>query len=196
MSAVPPPSRRVLPELGDPADRAHSGVHATAVARAWQALEAALDAHEVALAALDRLDAALVAAYGHPSVALPVRDGVPAYASEAATIERYFGRGDEARRLKARLRRRRRTYARASAESGLDAARLAEGRAAHIVQDAAATLLLAPAATLADLALKLRVLVASGEAGPPEAQVFPWAHLRTLLSDLRQLAQRSIIKPL
>lgn len=49
---------------------------------------------------------------------------------------------------------------------------------------AATDLLLAPVEARADLALKLAVLIAAGEATAEDALAFPWVYLRTLLTEM------------
>ncbi|WP_165359330.1 hypothetical protein [Lichenibacterium minor] len=43
-----------------------------------------------------------------------------------------------------------------------------------------------------DIALKLAVFIAAGEAGPPESAVLPWFNLRRLLADVVGLADVEI----
>ena len=185
MSALPAPSRRVLSELR--ADRFVTadgiGRAATPVARAWFILDAALDAHASALAELDRLEAAVVAAHGYPRVPLP---GIALdYAADAATIDRRVSNRVTACWLKAALRRRQLTFADAASVAGLTSAQQREARTAQDLTDATTALLLAPVETYADLALKLIVLIATGEAGPDEASTFPWLYMRLLLADMK-----------
>lgn len=52
--------------------------------------------------------------------------------------------------------------------------------------EAAATLLIAPVRTRADIALKLAVLIAACEPHSDEARTFPAVYLRVLLADLQQ----------
>ena len=47
----------------------------------------------------------------------------------------------------------------------------------------------APAVTVGDIALKLAVTIAAGEAGPPDASTFPWSRLRQVLADVVRLAE-------
>ena len=63
-------------------------------------------------------------------------------------------------------------------------------RLSRLARVSAAHLLSAPVSGLDDLALKLAVLIAAGEAGPPEAAVFPWFDLRLLLANL-SMARRT-----
>lgn len=50
---------------------------------------------------------------------------------------------------------------------------------------------MAPVTGPGDLAIKLIVLIAMSEPGPPEATAFPGAYLRALLADLdRSIAHR------
>ena len=51
-------------------------------------------------------------------------------------------------------------------------------------RDLAARLLSTPATGLDDIALKLAVVIAAGEAGPPDAAAFPWSRLRQVLAEL------------
>ncbi|SPK02041.1 protein of unknown function [Methylorubrum extorquens DM4] len=185
MSAVPPVSRRVLDALHPGTAGAGLACEtSTPVARAFVRLETALDAHTAALAALDPIEAAVVAAYGYPRVPLPDTAGPPAYAADPATIVRRLGPGPAARRLTAELRRRQAVFARAAAAAGPIPARAREARTARELSDAAGYLLLAPVETRGDLALELAVLIAAGEATADDAAAFPWVHLRALHADL------------
>ena len=51
-------------------------------------------------------------------------------------------------------------------------------------RDLAVRLQSTPAAGLDDIALKLAVVIAAGEAGPPDAAAFPWSRLRQILAEL------------
>lgn len=184
MSAVPPVSRRVLDAIRSAAATDSTLDDPTPVTRAFVRLEVALDAYAVALAVLDRIEEAVVAAHGYPRVPLPDAGSSPAYAADTATIRRRLGPGPASRRLAAELRRRQATFARAAEAAGLDTARAVEGRAAKDLSTAATDLLLAPAEARADLALKLAVLIAAGEVTAEDALAFPWAYLRTLLTEM------------
>lgn len=189
MSAMPLPSRRVLSAVL--ARCPHDGsAAATPVARALGRLHAALDAHEAALAALDRLEEALAAAHGLPRVPLPGigRGAAPEHAYDPGTIDRRLGPGPEGRRLKAELRRRQRVYQQAAIEAGLAAARAREAALAREIAGASSAVLAAPASAVDDLSIKLAVLIASGEAGPATAGTFPWWCLRVLRADTALLA--------
>ncbi|RVU11998.1 hypothetical protein [Methylobacterium oryzihabitans] len=52
------------------------------------------------------------------------------------------------------------------------------------LSDTAGHLQLAPVETWGDLALKLAVLIAEGEATADDAAAFPWVHLHALHADL------------
>ncbi|KQT09041.1 hypothetical protein ASG40_10285 [Methylobacterium sp. Leaf399] len=147
-------------------------------------MEAALEAHLAALAALDRIEDLVVTAHGYPRVPLPKRRGTPDYAADAATITRRLGTGLTARRLTAELRRRQAAFLQAAAAAGLGTARAQEARTARELSEAASHLLLAPTEAHADLALKLTVLIAAGEATADDALAFPWLYLRALHADL------------
>ncbi len=185
MSSVPPLSRRVLTSLrlGISTAVPDTG-EATAVTRAFVRVEAALEAHLTALSVLDRIEEAVVTAHGYPRVPLPSGSGATDYAADAATIMRCLGPGPTARRLTAELRRRQTTFAQAAAAAGLDTARAREARTAQELSDSASHLLLAPAEERADVALKLAVLIAAGEATADDALTFPWLYLRALRADL------------
>ncbi|WP_232627661.1 hypothetical protein [Methylobacterium sp. Leaf118] len=185
MTAVPPLSRRVLTALHPTASTTGpDSAEPTPVARAFVRMEAALEAHFTAWAALDRIEAAVVTAHGYPRVPLPNRSGMPDHAADAGAIMRRLGPGPAARRLTAELRRRQATFVQAAAAAGMGMARAQEARTARELSDAASHLLLAPTEAHADLALKLTVLIAAGEATADDALTFPWRHLRALHADL------------
>lgn len=185
MSTVPPLSRRVLTALRPtPATTGPDSEEPTTVTRSFVRVEAALEAHLAALATLDRIEEAVVAAHGYPRVPLPNRSGKPDYAADAATITRRLGPGPTARQLTAELHRRQATFVQAAAAAGMGTARAQEARTARELSDAASHLLLATAEARADLALKLAVLIAAGEATADDALAFPWLHLRALHADL------------
>ncbi len=189
MSTMPLPSRRALSALL--ARSAHGGPDAaTPVERALGRLHAALDAHEAALVALDHLEEALVAAHGHPQVPLPgtARGAAPVHASDTATIDRRLGPTPEGRSLKAELRRRQEIYRQAAAEAGLATAQACEAAAARELAGAGAAVLAVPACAVADLRVKLAVLIAAGEPGPADTGAFPWWCLRVLRADTVLLA--------
>ncbi len=152
-------------------------------------VEAALEAHLTALATLDQIEEAVVTAHGYPRVPLPNRSDAPDYAADAATITRHLGTGPTARRLTAELRRRQTTFAQAAAAAGLGTARAQEARTVRELSNAACHLLLAPVEVRADLALKLTVLIAAGEATGDDALTFPWLYLRALHADLCEPGQ-------
>ncbi|KQQ19547.1 hypothetical protein ASF56_21665 [Methylobacterium sp. Leaf122] len=186
MSTVPPVSRRVLDALrfdfggtGAPA-----AGNATPVTRAFVEVEAALQAHLAALSALDRIEEALVSAYGYPRVPLSDMGNPPEYAADAATITRRLGPGPTARWLTAELRRRQVAFTAAAEAAGLGVAQAREARTARELSAASSHLLLAPAQARADLALKLAALIAAGEATADDALAFPWLYLRALHADL------------
>ncbi|PXW59090.1 hypothetical protein BY998_1117 [Methylobacterium sp. B4] len=188
-AAVPPPSCRVLTTLLDEIGRStdiEPGNGTTPVERALRDLLDALAAHEAALAGLDRLEEAVVAAHGYPRVPLPgdpARPGL-AYAADPTTIERHLGHGSLGRRLKAELRRRQAVVREAAAAAGLPAARAREAVTARALGAAGTALLIAPCQTVQDLRLKLTVVIAAGEAGPDDATAFPWWCLRVLAVDI------------
>lgn len=185
MTAVPPLSRRVLTALRRTAPTTgSSNEEPTAVARAFVRMEAALEEHLAALAALDRIEEAVVTAHGYPRVPLPNRSGRPDYAADATTIARRLGPGRTTRRLTAELRRRQETFMAAAEAAGFKTAQAREACTARELSDAAANLLLAPAQGRADLALKLATLLAAGEATTEDALAFPWLYLRALHADL------------
>lgn len=185
MTMVPPLSRRVLTALRPTAPTTGpNNEEPTTVARAFVRLEAALEAHLAALATLDRIEEAVAITHGYPRVPLPNRTGTPDYAADAATITRRLGPGPTARRLIAELHRRQTTFVQAAAAAGMGTARAQEVRTARELSDAASHLLLAPTQAHTDLALKLTVLIAAGEATADDALTFPWLYLRALHADL------------
>lgn len=195
MSAVPTLSRRVLTALRPTTPTTGLGDGGrTSVARAFVRVEAALEAHLAALIDLDRIEEAVVTTHGYPRVPLQNRSGTPDYAADAATITRRFGPSPTARHLTAELRRRQATFAQAAAAAGLSQARNREARTAQELSDAASHLLLAPAKERADLALKLTVLIAAGEATADDALAFPWLYLRGLHADLCEPGQVSQLR--
>lgn len=206
MSTVPPVSRRVLDALrphlirtAAPSATVQSDAPVrpaeppSPVAGAFISLETALTAHTAALAALDRLEEAVVTAHGYPRVALPNMGTSPTYATDAATIQRHLSPGPAAHALTAELRSRQANFFRAAHAAGLDAARAHEVDTAAHLSSAANKLLLTTLTTAhtdrADLALKLKMLIAAGEHTPDDALTFPWLHLRALLADLHQFGQ-------
>lgn len=185
MSSVPPISRRVLDALrfdsgGTDPDRGNE----TPVTRAFVEVEVALKAHIAALSALDRIEAAVMAAHGFPRVLLPGTGTPPDYAADTASITRRLGHGAAARRLRTALRRRQETFARAARTAGLDEAGATEARTARELSEVTSHLLFAPAQTRTDLTIKLAVLIAAGEATVDDALAFPWVYLRALHTDL------------
>lgn len=97
---------------------------------------------------------------------------------------RRLGPGPAARRLTAEQRRRQAMFARAAQVAGLDIAGARKAHAAEDLSTAAAALLLTPAEVRTDLAVKLTVLIAVGEATAEDALAFPWVYLRTLLIEM------------
>lgn len=171
MSAAPRVSRRALDALHPaPTGADWAGAGATPVTRAFVRVEAALDAY---MAALDRIEDAVVAAHGYPRVPLPNTGSPSAYAADATIITHRLGPGPAARRLAAELRRRQATFARAARTAGFDRALAREARAAEDLSTATADLLRASSQTHADLAQKLTVLIAAGEAMAEDALAFP-----------------------
>jgi hypothetical protein len=184
MSTMPLPSRRVLSALL--ARSPHGGLEAaTPVERVLGHLHAALDAHEAALVALDHLEEALVAAHGLPRVPIPGtgRGAAPEHVYDHGTIDRRLGPGPEGRRLKAELRRRQNVFRQAATGAGLAAAQAREAAAARELAGAGSAVLAAPACAIADLSVKLAVLIASGESGPATSGAFPWWCLRVQQAD-------------
>lgn len=157
----------------------------------WQALEQALAQREQALAVRDRIERDLIATRGYPRIRLPNR--APTYAADPATIDRTLGPGRQRlrQRLKTRLARRQLAWDQAAEAAGLRQAITREDAAFIAVQRATADLLAAPARDMADVKLKLAVIVAGGEPGPAESTNFPWAPLRSLLADLERIEQAS-----
>ncbi|WP_237479125.1 hypothetical protein [Lichenibacterium dinghuense] len=143
----PLPSRRVLDELCP----SWPGRAASAAAASSVDLDVALAAHALAILAVDRAEAALIAARASADATDPGRArGHSVGSKRRAFMVRH------ARQL--RLDRR--------------------------TRDLAVRLLSTPAAGLDDIALKLAVVIAAGEAGSPDAAAFPWAHLRRILAEL------------
>ena len=179
MSAGPLPSRRVLAELRP--TLAKSSLDATPIARALVFdLDAALAAHDQALARLDRAEAAFIAVQRSVWPDEAAGKVVPHHGAVGALSRRErFGRRlgsvrDERRRRRGVGSKRRSFIVRGARET----------RLARHVREVADCLLSMPTAGRGDVALKLAVIIAAGEAGPPDASAFPWVHLRRVLADL------------
>ena len=194
----PPPRRAILALLGAVPVATPVGTRAspsipteTEIFVRWQALEQALAHREQAQTVRDRIERDLIATPGYPRIRLPNR--APTYAADPATINRTFGPGHQQlrRRLKTRLARRQLAWDQAAEAAGLRQAIAREDAAFIAVQHATTDLLAAPARDMADVKLKLAVIVAGGEPGPAESTNFPWAPLRSLLADLERIEQAS-----
>ena len=171
----PLPSRRVLDELRPFLPDAVRGV--SPVARAFSDLDRALASHTVALAALDRTEADR-AAVQTPEGQVGARHGRRTRAVEDGAESDLRSRPTDL------IARRPRVPSAGSKRRALVVRQAREIRLGRLARDSAAYLLSAPVSGLDDIALKLAVLIAAGEAGPPEAAAFPWFDLRLLLADL------------
>ena len=198
--AVPPPSRRVLDTLlGDVAHIADTGRgnDATPVERALHDLVDALTEHEAALAKLDRLEDAIVAAHGHRRVPLPA-DPTGAgldYAADLTTVDRRVGDASLARDYKGRVVAASHGRAGRCGGSRPTSGPRPRGRHRGALAAAGATLLIAPCWTTRYLRLKRAVLIAAGEPGPDDALVFPWVYLRAIHAHLSITTSNSRSSP-
>ncbi|TXM96837.1 hypothetical protein FV242_32955 [Methylobacterium sp. WL64] len=148
-----------------------------------------VDRHAAALAACDRLEAALLTEVGSPRVRLPHGgDGTPRYAADAATIAEAVPPGRLRDRRQWVLRRRQGRWDAAACEAGLTAAQVHEAALDGAALDASDALLTTPAWTREAVVLKLLVLLSTQEPGPSACETSPWRELRLILLDLRGLA--------
>ncbi|WP_419827299.1 hypothetical protein [Sphingomonas sp.] len=186
-----------LPMLGVQAARgeryrpgaAYVGPGANPMPQLFAELQALLGRHDVALAACDRVEAALLAEVGYPRVRLPRgADGTPRYAADAATIAETVPPGRRRDRLRWVLRCRQRRWDAAACRTGFTSAQVDEAALDGAVLDASDALLTTPAWTRQAVVLKLLVLLTTQEPGPSACETSPWRELRLILLDLRGLA--------
>lgn len=168
---------------------AQAGARLDAIQILFATFKTLLAQHEAALWRCDRLEAFLLAELDHPRVRLPLPTGFPVrYAADADTIIRFVPPGRRRWRLQAVLLRRQRAWTRGARACGLTKAQEQEAVLDAAVRDAAATLLVTPANTLADVRTKILVLLASQEPGGTFRGASPWGELRYLLADLAHLS--------
>ena len=154
---------------------------------------ALLDRHEAALADCDRIEATLLGQMDYPRVPLPPDwEGTRRHAADALTIAQAVLPGRNQRRLQRVLQRRQRRWDEAAQRAGLTAAQAAEAALDGAVLDLAEELLATSARTVNGVVLKLLVLLSTQEPGRSERGLSPWRDLRSILMDLRGLADHAV----
>ena len=202
-----PTRRRLLALLGgvpalgkeavgaeQPSSKAASlGLVADPIQQLFAEFQALLDRHEAALAYCDRIEATLLGQMDYPRVLLPLDwEGTRRHAADALTIAQAVLPGRNQRRLQRVLQRRQRRWDEAAQRAGLTAAQAAEAALDGAVLDLAEELLATSARTLNGVVLKLLVLLSTQEPGRSERGLSPWRDLRSILMDLRGLADHAV----
>lgn len=176
------PSRTVLYELGPylpGVDR-----DATPTARAFVVLDRMLAAHAAAIDRFDRAERHFIVAR---TVVRPF-EGEWGRGQREGDGSRPRDRERPSRRYEAHKPSRIHRPGRGSRRRAFIVRAARERRLRDRVGEATDYLHAAPAVTIGDIALKLAVTIAAGEAGPPDASTFPWSGLRRVLADIVRLA--------
>lgn len=183
------PSTRVIRELLAETElhrRASPGLQA-----AFITLRHLLAKAETATAKRDGIEADLLTRIGYPRVLIPGTATAPRYAASLSDLDRLLAEHPNAtdlrRQLRLELRTRQQEWRREAQKYGLTAALRAEERAAEALARATTAFFNQPVSRVIDAALVLATVIAGGEAGPFEAETFPWRELRKLFTALSEL---------